>query len=124
MAVVFADTNIVIEYLKEGMEGFVAERFRDFENIYINDVVIMELFQGAKNKKELAYIKKRIQRFTVLQMNHEIIALARDLVEHYTLSHTLKIMDAMIAATALSYHLDLYTLNTKDFRYIPFLKLI
>ena len=84
----------------------------------------MELFQGAKNKKELLYIKKKILNFEVLQMNQSIISLARDIVDRYALSHNTKIMDALIAATVLSYGIDLYTLNKKDFRYLEQIKLL
>ena len=45
------------------------------------------------------------------------------LLEKYALSHRLSVPDALIAATALSQNLALYTLNVKDFRFIPDLKL-
>lgn len=44
-------------------------------------------------------------------------------METYSLSHKLSIPDAIIAATALVYDLELYTLNLKDFRFIPGLTL-
>ncbi len=45
------------------------------------------------------------------------------LMEGYSLSHNLSIPDALIAATALEHMLELYTLNTKDFQFIPGLML-
>lgn len=39
-------------------------------------------------------------------------------LEAYSLSHKLSLPDALIAATALVHNLELYTLNTKDFRSI------
>jgi tRNA(fMet)-specific endonuclease VapC len=39
-------------------------------------------------------------------------------MENYSLSHKLAIPDALIAATALSHDMSLYTLNLKDFRFI------
>jgi tRNA(fMet)-specific endonuclease VapC len=41
----------------------------------------------------------------------------------FSLSHILSLPDAFIAATAIHYDISLYTLNKKDFRYIPDLKL-
>jgi len=41
----------------------------------------------------------------------------------YSLSHKLSIPDAIIAATALHYDIELYTYNTKDFRFIEGIKL-
>ena len=40
----------------------------------------------------------------------------------YSLSHKLTIPDALIAATAITQDLELYTLNIKDFRFIKDLK--
>lgn len=44
------------------------------------------------------------------------------LMEGYSLSHKLSLPDALIAATALVHDLELYTLNSKDFRFISTLK--
>jgi predicted nucleic acid-binding protein len=95
-----------------------------FDRVYINDVVIMELYQGARDKKELNYIKKKIMKFEVLKMNQEIISLAREILDRYTLSHNTKIMDALIASTVIMYNIDLYTFNKKDFRYLEQVNLI
>ena len=40
-------------------------------------------------------------------------------METYALSHKPGIPDILIAATALDHDLSLFTLNVKDFRYIP-----
>ena len=122
MEIVFIDTNIVIEYLKETQS--VVDALAKFDEVYINDVVIMELYQGARDKRELNFIKKKILKFEVLQMNQEIVALARDILDRYTLSHNTKIMDALIASTVIMYNMDLYTLNKKDFKYLSQVRLI
>jgi len=58
MAIVFVDTNIVIEYIKKRDNEKIIEFVDSFERVYINDIVIMELYQGARDKRELTYIKK------------------------------------------------------------------
>ena len=116
MAIVFIDTNIVIEYLKNNEEVFVC--LNGYDTIYINDVVIMELYQGARDKRESNFIKKKILKFEVLNMSQEIVSLGREILDRYTLSHNTKIMDALIASTVIMYSIDLYTLNKKDFRYL------
>jgi len=116
MAIVFVDTNIVIEYLK-GNENVIEKLYR-YDTVYINDIVIMELYQGARDKRELNFIKKSILRFEVLNLNQDIISLSKEILERYTLSHNTKIMDALIASTVIMYNIDLYTLNIKDFRYL------
>jgi len=124
MAIVFIDTNIVIEYIKKRNNEELIAYVDSFDTVYINDVVIMELYQGARDKKELNYIKKKIMKFEVLQMNQEIISLAREILDRYTLSHNTKIMDALIASTVIMYNIDLYTLNKKDFRYLEQITLL
>jgi len=124
MAIVFIDTNIVIEYIKKRDNEKIIEFVDSFDKVYINDVVIMELYQGARDKRELNYIKKKIMKFEVLKMNQEIISLAREILDRYTLSHNTKIMDALIASTVIMYNIDLYTFNKKDFRYLEQVNLI
>jgi predicted nucleic acid-binding protein len=41
----------------------------------------------------------------------------------YVLSHKLALPDGFIAASALAYDMELYTLNLKDYRFISGLKL-
>lgn len=117
---IFIDTNIVIEYLKN--KDFLSKY--NINNLFINDIVIMELYQGAKNKNDLTFIKKETSVFQILKMNQEIIELSKQIVEQYNLSHNMKIMDALIAATAMVYDLELMTLNRKDFLYLEQLNLV
>ncbi len=116
---IFIDTNIVIEYLKNN--DFLAGY--NFDDLFINDIVVMELYQGARNKSDLAFIKKEITVFQILNMHQEIISLAKQIVEKYGLSHNMKIMDALIAATVMVYDLELMTLNRKHFQFLSQLKL-
>ncbi len=44
-------------------------------------------------------------------------------MENCSLSHKLCIPDALIAATALIYSIELYTLNSKDFQFIENIQL-
>ena len=83
----------------------------------------MEIIQGAKNKRELLKIKKKLERFWRLPMQNEIANLSTQLIDLFSLSHNLKIPDGIITATSLIYDLHLYTHNVKDFRYIPNIKL-
>ena len=122
MEIVFIDTNIVIEYLRNN--AGVIETLEKYEKIYINDVVIMELYQGARDKRELNFIKKKILHFEVLHMGQEIVSLGREILDTYTLSHNTKIMDALIASTVITYNVDLYTLNRKDFKYLEQVNLV
>lgn len=120
MEVIFVDTNILIEYLKGDRKLLNQIRFN---NICISDVVLMELYQGARNKNDLNYIKKSLENISVVATDNDIISLAKNILEAYNLSHNSKIYDCIIAATVLIYDLPLLTYNKKDFQYIPDLKL-
>ena len=82
-----------------------------------------ELIFGAFNKTELNQILKDTQHLKTYYINKNISKLAIILMRDYSLSHNLKLPDALIAATALSLDIPLYTLNIKDFRYINSLSL-
>jgi hypothetical protein len=58
-----------------------------------------------------------------VHFDNDVSELAVSMIESYSKSHGLKIPDAIIAATALSLEIKLFTLNLKDFRYIDGLKL-
>ena len=113
---VFLDTCIVIEYLKDNLS-------LNKSNCYINYIVLMELYIGAKNKKDLKEIKAKLQGFQLLEIGQDTINLSTQIIEHFSLSHNAKIQDAIIASTCLINALPLVTYNLKDFKYIPNLEI-
>ncbi|MDR2963070.1 MAG: type II toxin-antitoxin system VapC family toxin [Bacteroidales bacterium] len=120
---ILCDTNVFIEIFRNRFEIEAIIKFIGHENIVISDVVKSELLFGAKDKKELQSIKNLLNNYRTLSIQHEISRMAADLVEQYCLSHKLNIPDSLIAATALYHNVELFTLNIKDFRFIPNLKL-
>ena len=118
---IFLDTNILIEYLK-GNKSLIEPYC--MEELFISDIVVMELYQGAKNKSDLNFIAKEIAVFKILKTNDEIIKLATALVKEYNLSHNMKMMDAIIASTVLVYDMKLMSLNRKDFIYLEGIELV
>jgi predicted nucleic acid-binding protein len=65
-----------------------------------------------------------IDQSLMLPVTKEISNLHLKLVRDYSLSHKLKVQDALIAATAIALSIDLYTLNVKDFKFIKGIKII
>ena len=114
---IFVDTCVIIEYLKDNLS-------LNKTNCYINHIVLMELYIGAKNKKDLKEIKAKLQGFKLLETNQEVINLSTQIVENFSLSHNAKIQDSIIASTCLINNLPLATYNLRDFRYIPNLELV
>ena len=120
---VICDTNIFIEIFRKNI--FIRSELDriGYKNILISDVVKAELFFGAKDKLELQRIKHYLNDFSSLPILPEISKMAIDLVENYCLSQKLNLPDALIAATAIYYNIELFTLNKKHFLFIPNLEL-
>jgi predicted nucleic acid-binding protein len=118
---ILLDTNIFIEIYRNNtsIEAIVD----NMPEIATCDVVRAELFYGARNKHELQEISTDIEELTVLPILPQISEMAVNFVKSYCLSHKLELADALIAATAIHHNIELYTLNLKDFIFIPNLKL-
>jgi predicted nucleic acid-binding protein len=115
------DTNILIEIYRDNVA--IASIVDTMQEIAICDVVRAELFFGARNKCDLQAISADLEGLTVLSILPQISDMAVNLVKTYCLSHKLEFADALIAATAIIHNAELFTLNRKDFAYIPHLKL-
>jgi len=120
---ILCDTNILIEFYKNNVE--ITEELRRIgpNCLAISPITQAELYFGALNKVELQRIKRHLALLSSFPLDIPISTRFLQLMETYSLSHKLAIPDALIAATALSHDLVLYTLNLKDFRFISGLKL-
>ncbi|MBX2928486.1 MAG: type II toxin-antitoxin system VapC family toxin [Saprospiraceae bacterium] len=121
-SIVLCDTNVVIEFYKNNTAIVAELRKIGQANLAVSFVTAGELIYGAINKRELQQILKDLAHLIDFHANEDICRGAVSLMEKYSLSHKLTLPDALIAATALYYDLPLYTLNLKDFRFIPNLK--
>jgi len=118
---ILLDTNILIEIYRDNV--VIAAVVDNMPQIAVCDVVRAELFYGARNKQDLQEIIADLEELTILSILPQISELAVNLVKTYCLSHKLEFADALIAATAIFHNAELFTLNRKDFAYIPNLKL-
>ena len=113
------DTNIII-YLTQNklkVSDFAQER----DNLYISTITYMEsLGFPFQNRNEEDAITKLCDTFERLFLTEDI--------EKQTIlirkKNTVKLPDAIIAATAITYHLTLVTLNSSDFSKILGLHLL
>ena len=92
---------------------------------YISAVSYMELIQGCRNKTELKALQKAFQSSAsdVLPITQSISDAACRFVEKYSLSHSVHLADALIAATAMAQKLPLLSGNGKHFAGIDGLEL-
>ncbi|MDR1786474.1 MAG: type II toxin-antitoxin system VapC family toxin [Spirochaetaceae bacterium] len=117
------DTSVLIEYLR-GNTAIQKRLLRDKAGgLAIPTIAIMELLVGTFNQNEIRLIKKTFKDYRVIEIDETVSTLARNFIESYARSHGLLIPDALIAATAITRKLPLFTLNRADFQFIPQLKL-
>jgi predicted nucleic acid-binding protein len=120
---ILCDTNILIEFYKANPAIIKTLQRMGSANIAVSVITKGELFYGARDKQELAKIERHLSVCHCYGLNDSISALFIELMSRYSLSHKVSIPDMLIAATAISHDLELYTLNTKDFKFIPELNL-
>ena len=113
------DTNILIDYLRQKPQAVVFVAQYGKANLALSPIVVMEIFQGVLDQADFQRTRKALNGFVVLDLDPSIGQLAMQLQQQYVLSHQIGIPDALIAATALIYNLELRTYNLKDFRFIP-----
>jgi predicted nucleic acid-binding protein len=120
---ILCDTNILIEIYRNNPSIDAIVNRIEHKNIAVSDVTRAELFVGTRNKYELHRLKKELNCFKVLPIQSPISSMSIDLLDRYCLSHKMTFNDALIAATAIYHKLELFTLNLKDFTFIPGLQL-
>jgi predicted nucleic acid-binding protein len=120
---ILCDTNIFISSFNGRTDTIEQLNIIGLQDIVISSITVMELYQGMGNKIELSQMKKKLKFYDVIQIDNAISVKAIELIDKFRLSHGLMIPDALIAATAVTYQIELYTYNFKDFDFIPNLKL-
>jgi len=116
---VLIDTDVLIWYLR-GNEN--AQKTVNANIPFtISVVTYMELIQGMKDKRELKLLQKFVkkQSIKIIQINENISSKAMFLVEDFSLSRSMEMGDAIIAATALENQEILLTANDKHYSFIP-----
>src|SRR5262249_290546 len=86
----------------------------------------MELLQGCRNQEEAREVKVFVAENIsfVIHPDEPISRRAISLLEQHTFSHGLRVVDAIIAASALETASSLATANVKHYRVIAPLNLI
>ena len=120
---IIIDSDVAIDVLRKYPPA-VAWISSVQDRICLPGITALELYQGCHNKAEVRDLQKQIAPFAALWPNESecINALANFVSAH--LSHSLGLLDSLIAATALSYGCPLYTFNQKHFVAVPNLQTI
>jgi predicted nucleic acid-binding protein len=123
MSEILCDTNVFIKLFNN--DPIVIAELSKIGNkrILMPSISAMELYVGMRDKQDLQQMRKRIKLFNCLHLNELASEKGVELIANYRLSHGLMIPDALIAAMAVTYDLELFTYNSKDFKFIPNIRL-
>ena len=116
-----ADTTVVIDHLRGSEKATI---FLEEFSPDISVVTVAELIQGSKDKREQFLAVKMCASLLQHAIDRKTSDLAINLMKKFCLSHGLRFLDALIAATALENKLVLVTGNLKHFRFIKGLEVI
>jgi len=121
---VVVDTSVLIEFLKgnEPISSEIAELLKT-NRVIVTGIIVAELLQGVKNKKEEYKISLLSEAVELLEIPTEIWMKAGKVSSSLRRKGVnLPITDVAIASLATEYDLQIFTLD-KHFRKIPGVKL-
>jgi predicted nucleic acid-binding protein len=116
------DTDVLIWHLRGYAQA--TRRLDQLGALTLSAVSYLESVQGMRNKAELIVVKKMLElrSAVLLSLSEAITQRAIELMESLTLSHSLQMGDALIAAIAIEHQLPVLTANIKHFSIIQGLK--
>ncbi len=112
------DTNIILYYLNGQLPQKVYEYITKLlsQSFFISTITKIELLGWHKiDETEEFKIREFLKFATIIYVNDEV----EDLAIKYRRLKSIKLPDAIIAATASVYNLTLITRNKKDFKNLP-----
>ena len=120
------DTDILIWYLRGNEKARHFMESAPYQRRALSSLTFMELLQGCRNVLEAREVKAFISEniSLVIHPDEVISRRAIALLEHHAFPHGLRVVDALIAASALETASSLATGNAKHYRPITPLNLI
>jgi predicted nucleic acid-binding protein len=111
------DTDVLID-VQRGHPPAVAWFSNQTESLAIPGFVVMELVHAARNARELRSARTLVAPFPVIWPTEADCARALSDLIALHLSHSLGLVDALIAATAVGQGATLCTFNVKHYRHV------
>ena len=118
------DTNVLIYYLANEFDTIqlINNTISSNYPLYVSAISVAEMTSlSILTNTELLTIQKTLELFSILAVDTKIASIAGSIRRTYS---TVKLPDALIAATALFTNTKLVTRNVKDFQKIKELKII
>lgn len=120
---ILLDTDILID-VQRGFSPAVEWLESLAELPSVPGFVIMELIQGARNNGQIRQALKLVAPFSVVWPTEDDCRRALSDFSVYHLSHSLGMLDALIAACAVGRSATLYSMNIKHYRSVPDLQVL
>ncbi len=121
---VVADTDVLIAAMRghDVAKSLLRQHRRD---LHLTAVTVMELYIGATNESKREAVRQIIASHEILYLDKATSARAIALVQTYnSISQSLYLGDALIAATCLENGASLLTFNRSDFKAVKGLQLV
>ncbi len=119
------DTDVLIWYFRghERARRFLARVAHPHRAV--SSLTVMELLQGCRSQEEVrharAFVAENVPR--LVHPDERVSQRAIELLAQHAMAHGLRVVDALIAATALEGGFALATANTKHYRVVARLEL-
>lgn len=120
--IILCDTNILFELFKGNSVIKNALNNISNENIAFSIITHAEAYAGS-SKENLKTVKSFFSKHQLYHLDKTSSEIFNGLIQSNHTRHSKWIPDALIASIAICNGLELYTLNRKDFDFIPNLKL-
>jgi predicted nucleic acid-binding protein len=119
---VLCDSNVLFGYLNGDEATRKAIDKIGHDRIAFSVITTSEAYAGC-NKVNFVMLKKVFKSYLIFHINEDVSKIFNGLIQNHHSRHSKWIPDALIAATAISNNIELFTYNKKDFDFIPGLKL-
>lgn len=114
---ILVDTDILIKVYR-GHVFHKAILDKEEDNLAISSVTYLELLFGLKTRRRVIDLNRQMRAYQLIHISEIISIKALEVVNKYAVSNSIKAADALIAATAMTNKLRLFTDNKNDFDFI------
>jgi predicted nucleic acid-binding protein len=121
---ILLDSDILIDFFRGHPASMAWFQLVDMTEIAIPGIVAMELYAGCHSKQEQARVRRKLDPFTVVWPSSNALNAIVPMFVSAHLTHSLGILDALIAATSITHNSPLHTFNRKHFAAVPGLQTI
>ena len=118
------DSDIMVDVLRRHPPAVDWLNSLGAEDIGIPGLVAMELLNGCRNRNEQQRVESALRPFVLYWPDAEDCARAFNDFAQYHLSHSIGLLDSLIAATAVGMSASLVTFNQKHYSVVSTLQII